>query len=438
MRSYIIISSTATLLSSLALVGCGGASDPGDPTAIGSTESALSAGCAELEKKDKPVFWSGTVGPEDAPRGGEPPECASVNCDKFKLRIDLPNGTFNNPNKPGGVIIGIRFFNANNTLNLFVYKGSQLVGQSAGIIATAEGVFLSEPKNGEYTIWIAADPTYNLDPSVPYEAYARVEYNAKTKPVTQTLPDLEFRAPRNLKFEHPSFPLFEDDPPANATCFNTEVEQDGAVKCLRFDQVIANIGNGALEVREAIPKDPANTALNAFQRVYNSDGTFTMRPAGDFEYHAAHHHYHYKSLAQSFLWQSNNAGAKLGTVPIAKTLKRSFCIADIEIDRWGKDNVGPRTYFAPDCLMPLASDANFDYLIVGMTHGWGDVYDWFLPGQYIETKNVANGFYILESCADPDSRLLEANETNNCIKTLIQLSNMSATFPTVTSIRVVP
>ena len=84
------------------------------------------------------------------------------------------------------------------------------------------------------------------------------------------------------------------------------------------------------------------------------------------------------------------------------------------------------------------SDAKFDYLIVGMTNGWADVYDWFLPGQYIETKGIGDGYYILESCADPESRLLEGSETNNCIKTLIQLTNMSATFPTATTIRVVP
>jgi hypothetical protein len=391
-----------------------------------------------LSNKSKPVFFSGTVGPEDAPHGGEPPECQTVACDKFKLDIDLPNGTFDNPNKPGGVIIGLRFFNANNTLNVFVYKGNTRVAQSAGIIATAQGVFLPEPSNGQYTIWIAADPTYNLDPSVPYEGYARVEYNPKTTPAKQVLPDLEFRAPRNLRFAHPSQPFFEEDPPADSTCFNTERDQDGAQLCLRFDQVIANIGIGALEVREAIPHDPNNTALNAFQRIYSSDGSFVMKPAGDFEYHAAHHHYHYKSLAQSFLWQSNAAGAKIGSAPVRTTLKRSFCIADIEIDRWGLDNVGPRTYFAPDCLVPLDSDADFDYLIVGMTHGWADVYDWFLPGQYIEAKGLAEGYYILESCADPDSRLTESNENNNCIRTLIRLSNMSATFPTAETLRNVP
>jgi hypothetical protein len=422
----------------LALAACGGAVDGADES-VESTESALAAcNSGRLNNKNKPVFFSGTVGPEDAPSGGEPPECQTVACDKFKLDIDLPAGTFNNPNKPGGVIIGVRFFTAADTLNVFVYKNGALLGQSAGIIATAQGVFLPEPSNGRYTIWIAADPTYNLDPSVPYEGYARVEYKPKSTPVRDVLPDLEFRAPRNLRYEHPSMPFFEPDPPPDATCFDTEVHEDGAQKCLRFDQVIANIGIGPLEVREAIPKDPTNTALNAFQRVYRSDGSFYPRPAGDFEFHEEHHHYHYKSLAQSFLWQSNSAGAKLGAAPLRETLKRSFCIADIEIDRWGKDNVGPRTYFAPDCLFPLASDDNFDYLIVGMTNGWADIYDWFLPGQYIETAGITDGFYILESCADPDGRLLEANETNNCIKSLIRLSNMSATFPTAETIRTVP
>ena len=137
---------------------------PGAEESTESSESALTCASGKLNNKNKPVFFSGTVGPEDAPHGGEPPECQTVACDKFRLDINLPNGTFNNPNKPGGVIIGLRFFNAANTLNVFVYKDNALVGQSAGIIATAQGVFLPEPSNGRYTIqWPATDEPDRLE-----------------------------------------------------------------------------------------------------------------------------------------------------------------------------------------------------------------------------------------------------------------------------------
>ncbi len=420
-------------------MGCGGLPpDNEEAEELGVAESELSAGCAVLKSKNDPVLWSGTVGPEDGPVGGEPPECREVNCDHFRLRLNVPRGTFQNPNRPGGLEIGIRWPNANNTLNLFVYKGNTLVAKSAGIIATAQAVFVPEPSNGDYVIWIAADPTYNLDPSVPYDAFAEIEFKPKTTPLRQVLPDLQFRAPRNARFATPSMPIFEPDPPPGSTCFTTESVEDGARLCLRFDQVIANVGEGPLEVREAIPKDPSNTALNAFQRIYSTDGSFVQRPAGDFEFHEEHQHYHYKSFAVSALWASDSTGKKLGTTPVRSTRKVSFCIADIEMNRFGQPGIGPRTYFAPDCLFPQASDDNFDYLIVGMTNGWTDVYDWFLPGQYVEVTGVSDGFYLLESCADPDSKLVETAENNNCIDTLIRLSNMTAPMPNVETLRTLP
>ena len=63
-----------------------------------------------LDHANRPLFWEGRVGPEDAPRGGEPLECAAVPCDRFRLKIDLPFGTFLNPNRPGGVQVALRWF----------------------------------------------------------------------------------------------------------------------------------------------------------------------------------------------------------------------------------------------------------------------------------------------------------------------------------------
>ena len=60
--------------------------------------------------------------------------------------------------------------------------------------------------------------------------------------------------------------------------------------------------------------------------------------------------------------------------------KVSFCLADTEIDFWGKKGDGPRTYIAPDCLFPAYSDATNDYYFQGITPGWGDIYDYYLAG----------------------------------------------------------
>ena len=57
------------------------------------------------------------------------------------------------------------------------------------------------------------------------------------------------------------------------------------------------------------------------------------------------------------------------------------------------------------------------------------MYDWYLPDQYIEVSDAPDGYYILETIADPDNTLLEADETNNCAAVLIRLSGMGTAAP---------
>ncbi len=106
--------------------------------------------------------------------------------------------------------------------------------------------------------------------------------------------------------------------------------------------------------------------------------------------------------------------------------KVSFCLADTEIDFWGKKGDGPRTYIAPDCLFPASSDATNDYYFQGITPGWGDIYDYYLPDQFIEVSGVPDGVYILETLGDPEGRMKEASEANNCTSIVIRLKNMAS------------
>ena len=396
-----------------------------------------------LDQRRLPLFWEGRVGPEDAPTGGEPPECASVPCDRFRLRIDLPYGTFLNPNRPGGVQVALRWFGNPgghtlppgvpgccgefDTLHLWVYKDGALVAASPGIIAVSQSAFLPEPENGWYDVWIAYDPSYNVAPFVEYEALAEVEYLPRRYPVKRLLPDLTFHGTERITFDTPSFPIFEPDPPAGSSCFESEMIEDGAQTCLRFDQIVANLGAGPIEIAYDVPAgatpDP-NVPFPVSQRVYESDGGFTDRPGGSVTYHGVHGHYHYSSFANALLWRSDRRGAKLGHAPVAASHKVSFCMADIRIDAWGEKGDGPRKYYAPDCLFPSASDGVTDQYRQGVNNGWSDVYDWYIPDQYIEVTGVPSGFYRLEFCADPFNEIEEEREDNNCVVNHIRLSGM--------------
>jgi len=216
----------------------------------------------------------------------------------------------------------------------------------------------------------------------------------------------------------------------------------------------ANIGEGALEMRFVIPHDPNATSRNVFQRIYRSDGTISERLAGEWEFHAAHGHFHFEGFGLSRLFQSNANGQPVGSAPlkqrrfklngkrlgttlppVAGVNKVSFCIADIEIIRWAQKGNGVRQFNAPDCLFPAFSDEANDYLIQGITAGWADVYEWYLPDQYIEVSGVPDGFYILETIADPDNRMLEANENNNRGSVLIRLWNTGTASPQAEIVR---
>lgn len=391
----------------------------------------------------KPLLWEGRVGPEDAPTGGEPPECAEVPCDHFRLRINLPADAFSDPNRPGGVQVALRWFGNPgghtlppgvpgccgefDTLHLWVYRDGALVASSPGIIAVSQSAFLPEPENGWYDVWIAYDPSYNVAPFVDYEALAEVEYLPRIQPPTRLLPDLAFHGTERITFDTPSFPIFEPDPPAGASCFISEMEEDGARNCLRFDQIVANIGQGPIEIAYDVPTGATpdeGVPFPVAQRVYYSDGSFDDRPGGTVNYHAIHGHYHYSSFADAKLWRSNRRGAKLGDAPVAASHKVSFCMADIRIDKWAEKGDGPRKYYAPDCLFPASSDGTTDQFRQGVNYGWADIYDWYIPDQYIEVTGVPDGYYRLEFCADPFNELEEQDETNNCVANHIRLTGM--------------
>lgn len=432
------VSLCAILLASTGLLGCGGSADP-SPVGTTSTSQAL---CGHghhhhhrhgltLRHKHRATFWSGTA-TSDPADSTQPDVCAANLCAEFTLHVDLPHNVWHHP---GGVQVAIRWPTDDNALNLYVYKhdpntGTDVqVGAAEGFLAAAsEGLLLRNAENGDYKVYVALDTADSLDASVDFDALARVQYDPRVNPIRPLRPDLEARPQSHVTFETPSFPFFEADPPPGSTCFNSEMDEDGAHTCLRFDQNMANVGEGPVELRFALPKDPNDTSHDVLERTYYSDGTdhYVDTKAGTWEFHAEHHHYHWDNFAQSNLWASNANGDRLGSAPLRSGRKVSFCVEDENIDnaKWGKRGVGPRTYKAPDCLFTVTSDQLYNYMIQGMTPGWDDAYQWYLPGQYIEVSGIPDGYYIIDTIADPDNKIIESNEKNNCIGVRVKLTNM--------------
>lgn len=389
-----------------------------------SSQELTNGGSGSLRSTNQVLRWSGSLGPEDAPASGDPGVCATSRCEAFNLRIDLSRGTFQR-SRPGGIEISLRWFEEFDALNLYVYSGADLVAKGEGIISTAHSVFLPEPSNGLYRVIVAYDAANSTNDDVAYQALAEVEYAPKKNPVRRLLPDLVYRPQRNVTFDL-DLAFFEPAPPPGSSCYTSETDEDGATNCLRFDQVMANDGEGDLETQLFVPHDPNDTEHHSYQRIYYSDSRehYDDVLSNDWEFHPIHDHYHVQNFAQTTLWQMDSQGRRAGSEPLRVGHKISFCIADIELDAWGEKGNGSRTYNAPDCLVPFKSDGQFDYYLQGLTRGWGDVYEYYLPGQYIEVSGVPDGTYILETFVDPDDHLIEADDSNNCGTLLVKISGV--------------
>jgi hypothetical protein len=381
-----------------------------------------------LNSSTHSVTWDRTldsaVDSADQLDPSRPGVCSTSRCYALPLQIALPVGTFDAQHP--GVEVSLSWDNEFDSLNLYVYRDQELIAKGEGIISKSHSVLLPKPENGAYTVYVAYDAADSVDVKVPFRASATVQIAPNPSPVRQLLPDLVYQPQRNVTFNL-DMAYFEEAPPPGSSCYNSESAEDGAKNCLRFDQVMANVGEGDLEVQLWVPSEGSAVTEHAtYQRIYYSDSTdhFDDVRSSDWEFHPVHQHYHVEDFAETNLWQLDQQGHRVGTEPLKVGHKISFCIADVEITTWDMATNRPRHYNAPDCLMPFKSTGAYDYYLQGLTRGWSDIYEYYLPGQYVDVDGVQDGRYELETVIDPDNHLQESDETNNSGSVLVELTGM--------------
>jgi hypothetical protein len=203
-------------------------------------------------------------------------------------------------------------------------------------------------------------------------------------------------------------------------------------KCLRFSSGVYNNGDGPLYLRFD-GDDGDDGGNNAYQRVYYSKGTpgeyggensnHLERLAGKAEWHDSHKHRHFQDMV---LYQLFEVSDPLATRPspdkkvlteVSKGDKYGYCTFSQHIERWsefGQD--GQFASFPPFLDNKLKNCDN----AMTLERGWGDVYRWQRPGQYVPYDRVADldgtmraGFYVVRVTVDPDDHLLETRESDN-------------------------
>lgn len=403
-----------------------------------------------LERADQVLSWHGRSA-DPTGQGYGPPTaqtCTEQTCDTFMLHVALPPGTFTHSPKdpapdgvkrlhsegptdmPGdGVLISIKWPTDFDQWNLYVEDEStgQTIAKGIDLDSNAQSVLLPSPHNGVYKVTIVPFYTDFDKADLSYRGEARVWLDPSQRHAqkTQLLPRIETMPPSNFHIGDvppiPSNPTgwrFTSPGTFANSCYTDETLQFGSQRCLRFDNDILNTGDGPLVLRFAWSAQTIANHCSMQQEVLSSDGSVTDRDAGPCIFHPQHAHFHYQNMGVYQLFPVG-AGGLPAVTPVASSRKVGFCTIDVDYYTFGTDHPGgPRTYSFPTCNVPNAYESQSDgpygpasppeYM--GISAGWGDVYTWDLPAQYIDiTSGVPDGLYEIVSRSNPDGGLLTSN-----------------------------
>jgi hypothetical protein len=236
---------------------------------------------------------------------------------------------------------------------------------------------------------------------------------------TSLYPDLVPWLPWEFGFaapvsDHPGTANDRDNGPGDPTVSCHPAEEPDHTECLRFSAGVYNVGAGPLYVsfRDDV----------AYQHVYEADATplsftdnerdgrFIEQPAGAGEWHEFHSHRH---LAEFVLYELFEVTDPSGTLsPIDTGHKHGYCTFSQQIADWGSTAQDPQYASFPEGAFCDAA--------MTLERGWGDIYRWQRPGQYVSYATVADldgsmraGRYLLRFTVDPEDHVAESDETNN-------------------------
>jgi hypothetical protein len=180
----------------------------------------------------------------------------------------------------------------------------------------------------------------------------------------------------------------------------------GGARRLRFGSTLANVGAGPLEVVPRPREQCATGERGVAQAIYqdgNGNALFSrdtdtlrvFRRAGCMHFHPTHNHWHVDASARYWLTRAGDPATVL-----ARHRKVSFCLRDSR-----QVGLDAGAGFYGFCTQKRRQ---------GISVGWGDLYQSFLPGQSVRLpRSVRAGTYCLWQQADPLDVIRESNETDN-------------------------
>jgi hypothetical protein len=372
-----------------------------------------------------------------------------------------------------GLFVTIRWATDFDQWNLFVYApDGTLAAQGDSLDSNAQAVLIPHPANGTYRVvavpfYMDATMTYVGQARLLLDRDARLARNTVLAPRLSTVPPHDFHIacdkldPTSTETNDgctdvpplPSVPLgwrfgggftnscyLDERLGLNTSQVPPTVPKGGVRRCLRFSNDIRNSGPGPLILQADFLKDlvgsfePGVLGPCTMQQVLvRADGsTLPARDAGPCEFHVAHAHFHYLSFAKFEMLPVTGPDLNLSATPVTTGRKLGYCL--IDVDFWGDitqdAQLNPRVYSFPTCDTPdphASLSARTPIQKMGISPGWGDIYTWDLPDQFLDITDVPPGTYDVVSIANPDCLLEESAAGIEGSATRIQLTRTSVT-----------
>ncbi len=183
-------------------------------------------------------------------------------------------------------------------------------------------------------------------------------------------------------------------------------------RLLRFSSIVVNVGAGRFEVRGQRP-DTTTSTMTVTQRIFDDAGgsRYVPTPATMYFGGDGHNHWHVTNLEDFELVRLDN-GKLVGT-----GAKHGFCFYDNY--RYGATG---DPYYLTTATPPACGRSSSLEVFAGLSVGWGDIYRYTLPDQYIDITGLKSGRYRLISTADADDWFQESNDSNNTSWVNIRIS----------------
>lgn len=394
---------------------------------------------------DEAVFWEGT---ETLDGTVADATCTPSLCPEYELELSEPGARLR---------VGIATPYRTNTLAVEIFdpNGDLVASDETGNQFNSEAL-LDNPDAGLYKIRVrpngAEKASYRLRAKLESITAEQSRAAGEVRPL---YPNLRTVPPYELTFTAPINPLngvYPPDsvnPPASVlgesliSCTADEaapVEAGGAEAqvCLRLTSGPINIGEGIYDMRFRLVEDmqDGDAELNpeeAMSRIvvgpmeqalHYSDGSIEYLNAGTYSYHPTHAHFHDDFILSYYLYKVLDKDTGIMEKAGAGS-KSGFCPADQLWGTWYKFEQGNEI---PGGDSPGGSCFSFNNGVVGLSVGWGDVYRWQRPGQYVEFAGQGNGKYVVHALVDEYNNVVESDETDNVSYAYIEIQGEEITI----------